>query len=89
MDDVLHALEKGTVPMPGIPGDTFFQALLQNTQEGFFADPIYGGNRNFIGWKLIGFPGPRYNYLDEIGKFGQPYNQPFVSLGGRAPKEEA
>lgn len=88
-DDVLRALEKGTLPIPGIPKDTFFQTLLQNTTEGFFADPIYGGNRDFIGWKLIGFPGPRYNYLDEIDKFGQPYNQPFVSLGGRAPKEEA
>ncbi|MFK2899513.1 gluconate 2-dehydrogenase subunit 3 family protein [Dyella jejuensis] len=88
-DDVLHALEKGNVPMTGIPKDTFFEALLQNTMEGFFADPIYGGNRDFIGWKLIGFPGPRYNYLEEIGKFGQPYNQPFVSLGGRVPKVEA
>jgi gluconate 2-dehydrogenase gamma chain len=88
-DEVLHALEKGDVPIPGIPKDTFFQTLLQNTMEGFFADPIYGGNRNFIGWKLIGFPGPRYNYLEEIGKFGVPYEQPFVSLGGRAPKAEA
>ncbi|WP_333680921.1 gluconate 2-dehydrogenase subunit 3 family protein [Dyella sp.] len=89
MDEVLHTLEKGDVPMAGLPKDTFFHALLANTKEGFFADPIYGGNRNFIGWKLIGFPGPRYNYLGEIGKFGQPYEQPFVSLGGRTPKEEA
>lgn len=88
-DEVLHALEKGGVPMAGIPGDTFFHALLQNTQEGFFADPIYGGNRDFIGWKLIGFPGPRYNYLDEIDKFGVPYNEPFTSLGGRNPRQEA
>lgn len=88
-DDVLHALEKGSVSIPGIPDDTFFHTLLQNTQEGFFADPIYGGNRDFIGWKLIGFPGPRYNYLDEIDKFGMPYNEPFTSLGGRQPKQEA
>ena len=32
--------------------------LLQNTVEGFLADPMYGGNRDFVGWKLIGFPGP-------------------------------
>lgn len=89
MDEVLHGLEKGHVPIAGIPDDAFFPTLLQNTMEGFFADPIYGGNRNFIGWKLIGFPGPRYNYLEEIGKFGQPYQQPFVSLGGRSPKEQA
>lgn len=89
MDAVLHQLEHGTLSTPAIPSPTFFDTLLQNTMEGFFADPIYGGNRDFIGWKLVGFPGPRYNYLDEIGKFGQPYTQPYVSLGGRAPKAEA
>ena len=30
--------------------------LWQNTNEGFFADPMYGGNRDFAGWKLIGLP---------------------------------
>ena len=31
--------------------------LLNDTNEGMFADPIYGGNRDFAGWKLIGYPG--------------------------------
>jgi gluconate 2-dehydrogenase gamma chain len=57
--------------------------LVQNTVEGFFADPIYGGNKNFIGWRLIGFPGPRYNYVAEIGQYGKRYDMPFVSLSGR------
>ncbi|HET7333212.1 gluconate 2-dehydrogenase subunit 3 family protein, partial [Dyella sp.] len=88
-DQMLHDLENGKIALARAPAKDFFQMLLQNTVEGFLADPMYGGNRNFIGWKLIGFPGPRYNYLEEIGKFGVPYEQPFVSLGGRAPKAEA
>ena len=35
----------------------FFGLLWKNTEEGFFADPMYGGNRDKIGWKLVGFPG--------------------------------
>ena len=37
--------------------DFFFEQLLQITMEGFFADPIYGGNRNKAGWKMVGYPG--------------------------------
>lgn len=84
-DEVLHGLEKGDIKFSGVPSDTFFTLLWQNTQEGFFADPVYGGNRDFAGWKLIGFPGPRYNYVEEIEKYGQPYKEPCVSLVGRDP----
>lgn len=84
-DEVLHALEDGKIELAKVPAKTFFALLWQNTQEGFLADPAYGGNRDFTGWKLIGFPGPRYNYVDEIEHFGQPYKQPFVSLVGRNP----
>ena len=46
--------------------DTLFFALLrQNTVEGMFSDPVHGGNKDMIGWQLIGFPGPRMsNYGD-------------------------
>ena len=57
---------------------------LQNTMEGFFADPIYGGNRDMAGWKLIGFPGARYDYRDHVGKHNQPYPLPPVSILGRS-----
>lgn len=36
----------------------FFEAVLNHTIDGFLADPLYGGNRDFIGWQLIGYPGP-------------------------------
>ena len=57
--------------------------LLQNTVEGFLADPMYGGNRDFIGWKLIGFPGPRYDYADEIEQYNKRYTLPPVGILGR------
>jgi len=82
-DDFLHALEKGDVKVSGDLGKEFFDILVENTVEGFLADPIYGGNRDFIGWKLIGFPGPRYNYVAQIGEFGRKYDMPYVSIAGR------
>jgi gluconate 2-dehydrogenase gamma chain len=82
-DDILHALEKGDLELPHAAAVPFFTILLDNTVEGFLADPIYGGNRDFIGWKLIGFPGPRYNYVAEIEQHGKKYDMPFVSIGGR------
>jgi gluconate 2-dehydrogenase gamma chain len=36
----------------------FFPLLVLHTRQGFLADPIYGGNRNRVGWDVIGFPGP-------------------------------
>jgi gluconate 2-dehydrogenase gamma chain len=83
-DKVLKGLEKGDIELTGAPGKEFFAMLWQNTGEGFFADPIYGGNRDFAGWKLVGFPGPRYNYVDEIEQYGKPYTLPTVGLAGRS-----
>ena len=51
----------------------------------YFADPMYEGNRGFAGWKLVGYPGPRYNYDNEIRHYGQPYPLPTVGLLGRDP----
>ncbi|MHB8743172.1 MAG: gluconate 2-dehydrogenase subunit 3 family protein [Sulfuricaulis sp.] len=82
-DKVLHGLENGEIELNGAPAKEFFSMLWQNTGEGFFADPIYGGNRDFAGWKLVGFPGPRYNYADEIEQYGKPYTLPTVGLIGR------
>lgn len=36
----------------------FFQMLVLHTRQGFYSDPIYGGNQNHIGWQVIGFYGP-------------------------------
>ena len=85
-DKVLQGLEKGEIELAGAPSKEFFTMLWQNTQEGFFADPMYGGNRDFIGWKTVGFPGPRYNYVNEIGQYGKTYTLPTVGLRGRGAR---
>lgn len=81
-DKALEAMEKGELKANGAPVTQFFDLLVQNTLEGFLADPMYGGNRDFIGWKLLGFPGPRYNYVAEIERYGTKYDAPFVSIAG-------
>lgn len=82
-DDFLHRLEKGQVQLSGVDGVTFFDMLLQNTIEGFWSDPIYGGNRDMAGWKLIGFPGARYDHSPFVTRHGEAYPLPPVGLKGR------
>jgi gluconate 2-dehydrogenase gamma chain len=83
-DKVLSGLETGTIALKDVKSADFFALLLQNTQEGFFADPIYGGNRDMAGWKLIGFPGARYDYRDWVERHNEKYPLPPVSILGRA-----
>jgi len=73
MDATLSGLEKGTVNFDAVPATAFFEALYANTIEGFFADPLYGGNRNMAGWKLVGFPGVAAAYIGVIESYNQPY----------------
>ena len=83
-DKVLAGLETGSIGLKDVKGAEFFALLLQNTQEGFFADPIYGGNRDMSGWKLVGFPGARYDYRDWVDRHNEVYPLPPVSIMGRA-----
>ena len=86
-DAVLEGMESGKITLKlakGFNTRSFFDLLLQNTMEGMFADPLYGGNRDMAGWKLVGFPGARYDYRDYVGKHNQPYPLPPVSIYGGA-----
>jgi gluconate 2-dehydrogenase gamma chain len=83
-DKVLKGLESGSIVLKDVKSAAFFALLLQNTQEGFFADPIYGGNREMAGWKLVGFPGARYDYRDWVDRHNEPYPFPPVSIMGRS-----
>ena len=47
----------------------FFPLLALHTRQGFYADPIYGGNKNRVGWKLIGFEGPESLAETHAGRF--------------------
>lgn len=80
---VLHGLDSGTVNLEGIDAKSFFDTLLKDMQAGFFADPVYGGNRDMCSWKMIGFPGARYDYRDWVGRHNERYPHPPVSIAGR------
>ena len=81
-DEILKGLERGDVKLEGVDGQSFFETLLKTIQEGFFADPIYGGNRDMCAWKMIGFPGARYDYRDWIGRHNQRFPLGPVSIMG-------
>jgi gluconate 2-dehydrogenase gamma chain len=60
-DSVLMDVEAGAAT-PGIFAGSsaqFFTLVLNHTRQGTFGDPYYGGNANFVGWDLIGYPGVR------------------------------
>ena len=62
-DDLLSELEAGQVKE--IPRSAeFFEILRSHVLEGVFGEPRHGGNRNMIGWRLVGFPGQQYGYPD-------------------------
>jgi gluconate 2-dehydrogenase gamma chain len=82
-DTIIGNLENGSLPLEGADVAGFFKLLLQNTREGFFSDPIYGGNRDMVGWKMIGFPGARYDYRDWVERHNERYPLPPVSMIGR------
>ena len=65
----LKEVEAGKAEFAQVPARAFFSILLNNTMEGYFADPIHGGNRNAAVWKMIGFPGAIGMYADDIEKY--------------------
>jgi gluconate 2-dehydrogenase gamma chain len=79
-DAYLSTLEKGDIDLDGVPSNIFFDFLLQHTIEGFFSDPIYGGNKNKIAWKMIGFPGAYADYHDLIDKHGVKFHREPLSI---------
>ena len=56
-DAYLKSLESGAHELDGQPLAVFFDMLLKMTVEGFFSDPVYGGNRDMVAWRMSGFPG--------------------------------
>ena len=87
-DETLRALESGEAKLDDVSPQTFFAMLLQNVQEGFWSDPIYGGNKDMAGWKLIGFPGAHYDYSAWVERYNEPWPHPPVGLKGRPDWQE-
>jgi gluconate 2-dehydrogenase gamma chain len=80
-DLILQKLESGDLVLDAVPAKAFFSLLLQNTREGFFSDPVHGGNKGMVGWKQIGFPGARADFMDWVER-NEPYPFPPVSIRG-------
>lgn len=82
-DDVLKQIEKGGLTSPDLSLSAFFSSfLLKNVMEGYFGDPMYGGNKDMAAWKMIGYPGVRADYLEWVGE-AKPYPYGPVSIYGK------
>jgi gluconate 2-dehydrogenase gamma chain len=81
-DRFLASMEKGEVAFATVPATVLFAQLLTNTKEGYFSDPLYGGNRGMVAWKWIGFPGARADFTDWIDQAGRHYPYGAVSISG-------
>jgi hypothetical protein len=64
-DELLTSMENGAAR-------AFFNRVRRLTLEGMFSDPYYGGNKNFAGWDLIRYPGPRLAVSPDDQKMSTP-----------------
>ena len=66
----LKDLQAGKITLDGgLPGRVFFGVLYENVMEGMFADPIYGGNKDKVAWKMLGFPGVMANNAENVKQY--------------------
>jgi gluconate 2-dehydrogenase gamma chain len=79
-DAYLKSLESGAHDLDGVPSAVFFTMLLQMSVEGFFSDPVYGGNRDMVAWRMIGFPGAYADYFEAIDRHGVKFEREPLSL---------
>ena len=69
-EELLKSLDGGKVVFDGgLSSRAFFSIVYQTVMEGMFADPIYGGNRDKAGWKMLGFPGVIQVHQQNIVKY--------------------
>jgi gluconate 2-dehydrogenase gamma chain len=90
-DEVITALEAGkATEFTWPPAQAFFNTLRTHTVEGMFADPVYGGNKDFAGWKLVGFPGAHMAFTPEDMQSNKPYSrEPITGLQAQAKARRA
>ncbi|WBU63858.1 gluconate 2-dehydrogenase subunit 3 family protein [Paracoccus aerodenitrificans] len=80
-DSALTALQSGDIDLQPEIRD-FWSLLISNTKEGYFADPMYGGNHGMQAWVYIGFPGARASFREWASRHNQPYPLGPVSISG-------
>lgn len=79
-DQYLTQMQEGRRDLGGVPSKVFFESLLAMTVEGYFCDPVYGGNRDMAAWRMIGFPGAYGSYYDLVDQYGVRFDEPPRSL---------
>jgi gluconate 2-dehydrogenase gamma chain len=67
--EALKAMEAGKAEFVNFSARAFFGRLHAMTMEGFFSDPVYGGNRNKVSWRMLGFPGLPATYAHLIDAY--------------------
>src|SRR5437762_218446 len=87
-DLVIAALEQGKAAGFAWPtAQAFFETVRTHTIEGLFADPVYGGNKDFAGWRLVGFPGGQAVYTPADLQNRQAFTRaPMIGLQSQAGK---
>ena len=80
-DTYLTRLQNGSVDLGSVPSKVFFDSLWGMTVEGYFSDPVYGGNKDMASWAMIGFPGAYGAYYDLVDQYGIKFDHPPRSLG--------
>ena len=80
-DEALTALQDGEIELQA-ELSLFFTTLLANTKEGYFSDPIHGGNHGMQAWVHIGFPGARAAFREWPGRHNIEYPLGPVSISG-------
>ena len=85
-DAVITALEQGKATGFTYPtAQAFFNTLRTHTMEGMFADPVYGGNKDFAGWRLVGFPGAQPVFTEADMHSKEAFNHgPIIGLQSQA-----
>jgi gluconate 2-dehydrogenase gamma chain len=68
-DVALTAMQDGKAEFSGFSSRAFFGELLAITMQGFFSDPVYGGNRDKASWNMLGFPGLPATYADKFEEY--------------------
>jgi gluconate 2-dehydrogenase gamma chain len=74
--DALKQIEEGKAKFENFSATAFFNRVLAIVMEGFFADPMYGGNRNKVAWQMLGFPGLPALYREKVDAY---YNKRYVA----------
>ena len=89
-DATITALEAGTATGFEWPtARAFFETLRTHTMEGMFADPVYGGNKYFAGWRLVGFPGGQIVFTPAEVQSREPFTRaPILGMQSRATRRD-